>query len=112
MCTLGGSWNLVIDFVLAPLPYSMNSGAVTRAIPQKWKEQDEYAQPRALWEGMSADHKDETVKNIAGHLGGAKEFIQKRQIGVFGRVSPDLGKRVEETIAHKKATPKPFIKTA
>ena len=90
----------------------MKSGAVSRAIPQKWKDQDDYAQPRALWEGMSEDHKDQTVKNIAGHLGGAKEFIQKRQIGVFNRVAPDLGKRVEDLIPHKKVTLEPNAKTA
>ena len=61
---------------------------------------------------MSDVDKDQTVKNIAGHLGGAKDFIQKRQIGVFAKVAPELGKRVEEMIPKKKAAPEPYTMTA
>lgn len=92
--------------------YTIKTAQVSRGIPQKWKDQDDYAQPRALWEGMSEEDKTQTVNNIAGHLGGAKDFIQKRQIGVFSKVSPDLGKRVEEMIPKKKETTEPYTMTA
>lgn len=82
--------------------YSIDKAVVSRVAPQKWKEQDDYIQPRKLWEILSDEDKASTVKNIAGHLGAAKEFIQKRQIGVFNQVSPDLAKRVEDMIAYNK----------
>ena len=82
--------------------HSIDNAVVSRVPPKKWSTQDDYIQPRKLWEILSAEDKASTVKNIAGNLGSAKEFIQKRQIGVFNKVSPDLGKRVEDAIAHNK----------
>jgi catalase len=51
--------------------------------------------------------KDRLTTNIAGHLGGAAEFIQERMIQVLKNVDPDYGQRVQDKIAANKNKPEP-----
>ncbi len=80
--------------------------------PRKWVEQDDYEQPRALWQGMSAEDQELTVKHIAGHIKGAKEFIIKRQIAVFRKCDESLASKVEEALDMKNKAPEPYTMVA
>jgi catalase len=56
---------------------------------------DDYAQPRALYERVMNDQERENlINNIVGHLKNAKAFIQERQAKVFYKVHPEYGIRV------------------
>jgi catalase len=57
---------------------------------------------RALSQVLDEGAKDRLTTNIAGHLGGAAEFIQERMIGVLKQVDPDYGQRVQDKIAAAK----------
>lgn len=89
-------------------PYKHEGGIVSRFPPRKWKEQNDYDQPRALWQLMSKEDQEQTVKNIAGHIQGASEFIVKRQIEVFRKCDEDLAARIEQTLEVKKKDPEPY----
>jgi Catalase-related immune-responsive len=57
---------------------------------------------RAYKQVFDEGAKDRLTTNIAGHLGGAAEFIQERMIGVLKQVDPDYGQRVQDKIAAAK----------
>jgi catalase len=57
---------------------------------------------RAFLQVFDEGAKDRLTTNIAGHLGGAAEFIQERMIGVLKQVDPDYGQRVQDKIAAAK----------
>lgn len=78
---------------------------VGRYVPQIWKDQDDYDQPRALWQLMSEEDQEQTVKNIAGHIMGAQDFIVKRQLSLFRKCDEKLASRIEATIKTKKENP-------
>jgi len=62
-------------------------------------DEDNFSQVRNYWtKVLKPQDKDNLVKNIAGHLKDAKEFIQKRAIANFSQVHPDYGRRIEEEI--------------
>eukprot|EP00850_Spirogloea_muscicola_P003495 SM000014S00283 [mRNA] locus=s14:479093:481820:- [translate_table: standard] len=83
-------------------PYQHPGGLIGRYEPQRWKDQDDYKQPGDLWRLQTEEHKEQTLDNLAGHMRGAKEHIQKRQIEVFRRCDADLGRRLEERLFEKK----------
>ena len=85
---------------------------MSRSPPRKWSEQDEYEQPRKLWQHMSAEDQEQTAKNIAGHIQGAKEMIIQRQLGVFRKCDESLAKKVEEMLAMKKKSQDPYTMVA
>jgi catalase len=87
-------------------------GVVSRTPPRKWSEQDDYEQPRALWQKMSKEEQEQTATNIAGHIQGAKEMIIQRQMGVFRRCDPTLAQKVEEMLAVKKKSQDPYTMVA
>lgn len=93
-------------------PYKHEGGVVSRAPPRKWSEQDDFEQPRALWQAMSKEDQEQTAKNIAGHIQKAKDFIIQRQIGVFKRCDPTLAQKVEEMLAVKKNSQDPYTMVA
>lgn len=47
---------------------------------------------------LSPTDQDHLISNIAGHLGGARPEIQKRQCAVFYRAHPDYGIRVAKAL--------------
>ncbi|ELU36962.1 catalase [Rhizoctonia solani AG-1 IA] len=60
----------------------------------------DFEQPRALWQKvMKDDAKERFVKNVAGHLGGAKSAeIKARQLSVFAAVDQDLSDRIAKAM--------------
>lgn len=89
-----------------------DGGVVSRTPPRKWTEQDDYEQPRALWQAMSAQDRGQTAKNIAGHIMGAKEMIIQRQMGVFRKCDESLASKVEEMLAVKRIGQDPYTMVA
>jgi catalase len=85
---------------------------VSRTPPRKWSEQEEYEQPRKLWQNMSAEDQEMTAKNIAGHIQGAKETIIQRQLGVFRKCDESLAKKVDEMLAVKRKAQEPYTMVA
>lgn len=85
---------------------------MSKAPPRKWSEQDDYEQPRMLWQKMSKEDQGQTAKNIAGHIQGAKESIIERQMGVFRRCDPSLADKVEEMLGMKKKSEDPYTMVA
>lgn len=87
-------------------------GIVSRAPPRKWSEQDDYVQPKMLWQNMSEEDQEQTAKNIAGHIQGAKDFIIQRQLGIFRKCDPSLADKVEEMLDMKKKSEDPYTMVA
>jgi catalase len=87
-------------------------GIVSRAPPRKWSEQDDYVQPKMLWQNMSEEDQEQTAKNIAGHIQGAKDFIIQRQLGIFRKCDPSLADKVEEMLSMKKKSQDPYTMVA
>ena len=61
---------------------------------------------------MSKEDQEQTAKNIAGHIEGAKEMIIQRQMGVFRRCDPTLAQKVEEMLVMKKKSQEPYTMVA
>ncbi|MDR2457546.1 MAG: catalase, partial [Clostridiales Family XIII bacterium] len=60
----------------------------------------DYEQTTALYERvLSEDDRKALISNIAGHLGGAEERIQYRQVAVFSKASEDYGKRLADALS-------------
>jgi len=55
---------------------------------------------------LSEAERARLTKNIAGHLAGAKEAIQKRAVANFAQADPDYGRRIEEELKKQKAKAK------
>ncbi|KAL7409654.1 catalase-like domain-containing protein [Mrakia frigida] len=64
-------------------------------------EELDYEQPRALWEKVFDEGaKERFVENVSGHMSGiTRPEVTERQLGVFSRVSPDLGERLKKALA-------------
>jgi catalase len=58
---------------------------------------EDFVQPAALWEvlGRTPGQQDNFVRNVAGHLCGAREPTRKRTYEMFSRVNKKLGARIE-----------------
>lgn len=62
--------------------------------------EDNFSQVTTFWSKvLSEAERSRLVNNIAGHLKDAKEFIQKRAVHNFSRVSPEFGRRLTEALA-------------
>ncbi|MND81909.1 Catalase [compost metagenome] len=59
---------------------------------------DDYSQPRALFELFDAGQKQRLFDNIAAAMAGVPEFIVERQLGHFDRVHPDYGNGVRAAL--------------
>lgn len=93
-------------------PYKHEGGIVARAPPRKWSEQDDYEQPKMLWQKMSKEDQEQTAKNIAGHIQGANDTIIQRQLGVFRKCDPSLAEKVEEMLGMKQKSEDPYTMVA
>lgn len=52
--------------------------------------QDDWDQPRALWEKFSDEDKEQTLNNITGMLAPCQQFLQDRVVGLFGKIHEDM----------------------
>lgn len=59
---------------------------------------DDFTQPRALFELMNSDQKEQLFGNIARHMQGTNEKIINRQLALFEQVHPDYAKGVKEAL--------------
>lgn len=59
---------------------------------------DDYSQPRALFELFNAGQKQRLFDNIAASMAGVPEFIVERQLGHFDKVHPDYGNGVRAAL--------------
>jgi catalase len=59
---------------------------------------DDFTQPRALFELMNSDQKQQLFGNIARHMQGTNEKIINRQLSLFEQVHPDYAKGVKEAL--------------
>jgi catalase len=59
---------------------------------------DDFVQPNGLWQvlGRTPGQQDNFVYNVSVHLKNANPEVQKRTFGMFSKVNPELGKRIEE----------------
>jgi len=54
-------------------------------------------------EVLSESERERLTSNIAGHLVGAQEFIQKRAIANFASADPDYGARIARKVTALKS---------
>lgn len=59
---------------------------------------DDYSQPRALFELMSPEQKEQLFGNIARHMGTTKTEIVDRQLALFEKVHPDYAAGVKRAL--------------
>lgn len=55
---------------------------------------DDFSQPRALWQLFSDEQKARLYRNIAGAMEGVPETIIERQLGLFDQIDPAYGQGV------------------
>ena len=69
---------------------------------------EDFVQPAALWEvlGRTPGQQDNFVRNVAGHLCGARKPTRTRTYEMFYRINKDLGTRIEAE-TEKLAPPQP-----
>jgi len=60
---------------------------------------DDYAQPRALFELFDAGQRERLFANIAAAMGGVPEEIVQRQLAHFEKVHPDYATGVAKALA-------------
>lgn len=62
-------------------------------------DDDNYSQAAVFWsKTLRQDERQRLVRNMAGHLGQAKAFIQERMVENCGRVSADLARMLSEAL--------------
>ncbi|MFZ5746437.1 MAG: catalase [Pseudomonadota bacterium] len=69
---------------------------------ERWNHRDgndDYRQPRDLWNLFDEGQKDRTASNFAAAMHGIPDFIIDRQIGHFEMVAPDLAQRIRAKLA-------------
>ena len=59
---------------------------------------DDYSQPRALFNLFDAQQKDRLCGNIAASMGGVPDFVTDRAIGEFTKVDPAYGEGVRRAL--------------
>lgn len=59
---------------------------------------DDYGQPRALFEMFNAEEKTRLFSNIAEAMQGVPEHIVQRQLGHFDKVHPDYAKGIADAL--------------
>ncbi|TWT55292.1 Catalase [Thalassoglobus neptunius] len=62
---------------------------------------DDYSQPRALFNLFNDDQKNRLFSNIADAMQGVPDFIVERQLGHFEKVHPDYAEGVKKALASK-----------
>jgi len=66
-------------------------------------DDDNFTQPGIFWSKvLNEAERERLVQNIAGHVCGASDFIQKRAIDNFSKVNPEFGRRLQEKLNQQK----------
>lgn len=60
---------------------------------------DDFSQPRALWQLFSDEQKARLYRNIAAAMAGVPEAIIERQLGLFDQIDPAYGQGVRSALA-------------
>ncbi len=60
---------------------------------------DDFSQPRALFNLFDADEKSRLFSNIAGAMAGVPDEIVERQLALFEQVHPDYAAGVRKALA-------------
>ncbi|HVJ54785.1 MAG TPA: catalase [Aliidongia sp.] len=63
---------------------------------------DDFVQPRALFNLFDAEQKHRLFKNIAAAMDGVPDFITQRQLGLFDKIHPEYGDGVRAALADKR----------
>lgn len=72
-------------------------------IAKRWSHRegnDDFRQPRDLWNLFDEGQKDRTAGNFAAAMHGIAEFIIDRQLGNFEKVDQNLADRIRDKLAH------------
>ncbi|TQS24316.1 catalase [Microbispora hainanensis] len=75
------------------------AGEIIRSAHVRHREDDDFVQPRALWENVLSDvDRDHMVSNILGHASAPEVTadMKKRVAGYWANVHKDLGQRVAQ----------------
>jgi len=70
---------------------------------------DDYSQPRALFNLFDEGQKNRLFSNIAAAMGGVPDFIVERQLGHFDRIHPDYGNGVRKALSAADGKERPAI---
>jgi catalase len=70
---------------------------------------DDYSQPRALFNLFNAEQKERLFSNIAAAMGGIPKDIEARQLAHFDRVHADYGNGVRRALAKADGSERPAI---
>jgi catalase len=64
----------------------------------------DFEQPRLLWQAMLKEDggRENFLKNLCPHLGGASEFVIGESVKMFAKVDEQLGKDIEQGIKNHK----------
>jgi catalase len=61
---------------------------------------DDYGQPRALFNMFDADQKQRLFDNLAAAMAGIPQFIAERQIAHFDKIHPEYGAGVRKALSN------------
>jgi catalase len=86
--------------------WGVEGAEIVRSAYTPHREDDDFVQPRALWEKVLSDiDRDHLVSNIVGHATNAvSPEVQDRVIQYWTNVHPDLGGRVADGIKSDRAS--------
>ncbi len=70
---------------------------------------DDYSQPRALFNLFDEGQKNRLFSNIAAAMGGVPDFIVERQLGHFDKIHPDYGNGVRKALSAADGKERPAI---
>ncbi|KAI9295808.1 catalase [Neoconidiobolus thromboides FSU 785] len=62
---------------------------------------DDYVQAGNLYKKLEKEEQDDLIKNIAGHLSGAKKEIQNRMVEHFSKADKEYGSRVQKALTQQ-----------
>lgn len=67
---------------------------------------DDFVQPRDLWELFKKNGEDEVlIKNLSGHVGKALPQVQKETVAMFRKVNDEIADRLQKALDEKKQDP-------
>lgn len=87
--------------------WNVEAGEIARTAYAKHREDDDFVQPRALYRNVLTDTgREHMVTNISNHLSdGVTSEMQKRALGYWSSVDPELGGRIERALTGDKQPP-------
>jgi catalase len=90
-----------------PPTWWVEAGEVGRYAYEKHRDDDDFVQPRALYRDvMSDEDRDHLVTNIVAHASdGVSDDVQRRVIGYWTNVDPELGARVAGGLERRDSRP-------